>query len=291
MPSSSIDVPASSCYQTYDEFRKRIQTLPSCWDICLHDNYIVFQCKDNVHSVPKFEIFTDPSLSLTVRYLLWCLPDNNEICVKYDHSFKNVTVSNLINDLNSYGVCCGITDKSLGYSFAEHSVPKQFSLTDATCKNTPLHQSKLYRNQHCRILIPGDGNKCHHCRKAETSEKSNTGDLIRYVNSGDSQLHYATLKKSDDIASHVLVFLFRSIVNPLKFTFANFATKIVTSLQLFPLLWKDVGILEDNDLKVMTVTSDGAAANRTMYRLHVEMKHTNNDKGVVIALCAVCMLK
>ena len=79
-------------------------------------------------------VFTDPSLSFTVRYFLWCLPDNHEICVKYDHSFKNVTVSNLIKDLNYYGVCCGITDKTLVYSFTEHSVPKQFSLTDATCK-------------------------------------------------------------------------------------------------------------------------------------------------------------
>ena len=91
LPSSSIDVPASSCYQTYDEFRKRIQTLSSCWDICLHDNYTVLQSKDNIHSVPKFEFFTDPSLSFTVRYFLWCLTDNHEICVKYDHSFKNVT--------------------------------------------------------------------------------------------------------------------------------------------------------------------------------------------------------
>ena len=45
-------------------------------------------------------------------------------------------MSNLIKDLNSYGVCCGITDKTLGYSFTEHSVPKQFSLTDATCKKS-----------------------------------------------------------------------------------------------------------------------------------------------------------
>ena len=91
-----------------------------------------------------------------------------------------------------------------------------------------------------------------------------TGDLIGYVNLGDSQLNYATLKKSDDIASHVLVFLLRSIVNPLKFTLANFATTNVTSLQLFPLLWKAVCILEDNVLKVMAVTSYGAAANRTI---------------------------
>ena len=100
-----------------------------------------------------------------------------------------------------------------------------------------------------------------------------TEDLIGYVNLGDSQLNYATLKKSDDITSHVLVFPLRSIVNPLKFTLANFDTKNVTSLQLFPLLWKAVGILEGNDPKVMAVTSDG--------RMHSEMKHTNNDKGVV----------
>ena len=34
---------------------------------------------------------------------------------------------------------------------------------------------------------------------------------------GDPELNHATLKKSDEIASHVLVFLDRSIVNPLSF--------------------------------------------------------------------------
>ena len=51
----------------------------------------------------------------------------------------------------------------------------------------------------------------------------------------------------------------------------------------YGLLWLVMagGILEDYDLKVMSVTSDDGAANRTMYRMHSEMKHTNNDKGVV----------
>ena len=43
--------------------------------------------------------------------------------------------------------------------------------------------------------------------------------------------------------SGCLGFSVRSVVNPLKFTFANFAT---TSVQLFPLFWKAVGILEEN---------------------------------------------
>ena len=66
-------------------------------------------------------------------------------------------------------------------------------------------------------------------------------------------------KKKKEIASHVLVFLLRSVINPLKLTFANFATSNATSVQLFPLFWKAVGILEENcGVKVVGVTCDGA---------------------------------
>ena len=56
-----------------------------------------------------------------------------------------------------------------------------------------------------------------------------TNDLTGFVDLGDTELNYATLKKSDELASHVLVFLVRSIVNPLIFSFANFATTNVDS--------------------------------------------------------------
>ena len=89
-----------------------------------------------------------------------------------------------------------------------------------------------------------------------------TGDLIGFVDLGDTELNYATFKKSDEIATHILVFLVRSIVNPLKFSLANFATTNSTSIQLFPLFWKAVGILEENvGIKVAGVTSDGASPN------------------------------
>lgn len=101
---------------------------------------------------------------------------------------------------------------------------------------------------------------------------SYSGDLIGYVDLGDKEVNLATLKNSESIASHILVFLVRSVVNPLKFSFANFATKNVTAVQLFPLFWKAVGILEDNcELKVVAVTSDGASANRTFYKIHESM--------------------
>ena len=72
----------------------------------------------------------------------------------------------------------------------------------------------------------------------------------------------------------------------MKFTLANFGTKNVTAVQRFPLFWKVVGILEDKcKLNVMAVTSDGASANRTMYKMHKDMGHstfTNYDKKNIV---------
>ena len=43
-------------------------------------------------------------------------------------------------------------------------------------------------------------------------------------------------------------------------------------MQLFPLFWKAVGILEDKcELKVVGVTCDGASSNRRMFRMHLGM--------------------
>ena len=98
-----------------------------------------------------------------------------------------------------------------------------------------------------------------------------TGDLIGYVDLGYKEVNWATLKDSQQIAPHILVFLVRSVVNPLKFSFANFATKDVSAINLFPIFWKAVGILEDCELKVIAVTSDGASSNRTFYKMHKNM--------------------
>ena len=71
-----------------------------------------------------------------------------------------------------------------------------------------------------------------------------SGELIGFVDLGDIELNYSTLERVDQVATHVLVFLVRSIVNPFKFSMANFATTSATSFQTFPLFWKAVSICE-----------------------------------------------
>ena len=104
-----------------------------------------------------------------------------------------------------------------------------------------------------------------------------TGDLIDYVDLGSTELNYATLKKSGEVASHVLVFLVRSIVNPMKFILANFGIKNVAAVQIFLLFWKTVGIMEDRcKLGVVAVTSDGASSNRIFYRMHSKLQKADD---------------
>lgn len=66
-----------------------------------------------------------------------------------------------------------------------------------------------------------------------------TGDLVGCRNLGNAELNAATLKKTGEFASHLLVFLVRTVF-------------------LF-LFWEAVGIFYDKyKLNVLKVTSDGA---------------------------------
>jgi len=97
----------------------------------------------------------------------------------------------------------------------------------------------------------------------------NTGDLIGFVDQGDINVNYATLKNVQDLASHVLVFMVKSVVNTLSYSLATFATHGTTARQLYPFFWKAVAVLEIScQLNVIATTSDGASPNRRFFKMH-----------------------
>ena len=99
--------------------------------------------------------------------------------------------------------------------------------------------------------------------------EKNSGGLIGFIDLGDEDLNFATFKDTSQIATHVLVFLIRSIVNPLSFSLANFATSGITAFQLFPIFWRALAILEiPCNLKVIAAVADGASPNRMFFRMH-----------------------
>ena len=97
----------------------------------------------------------------------------------------------------------------------------------------------------------------------------NTGELIGFTDLGDPALNFAALEKVDSIATNALAFLVRGVCTELKFGLAHVSTEGATAAQVMPLFWEAVCILETScNLWVIAATSDGASANRRLYRLH-----------------------
>lgn len=96
-----------------------------------------------------------------------------------------------------------------------------------------------------------------------------TGELIGFVNLGDPNLNESSFKSVSKLATHILVFMAKSVKNPLSFSIANFATDGVSSHQLYSLFLKAVSVLELScNMKVIATVSDGASPNRKFVRMN-----------------------
>ena len=96
-----------------------------------------------------------------------------------------------------------------------------------------------------------------------------TGELIGYLDLGDDDINQGILQDEQKLASHIMVFMLKSIMNPLSYSFATFATSTATSEQIYPLFWKAVAILEISvNLKVICTVSDGASTNRKFVKMN-----------------------
>lgn len=79
-----------------------------------------------------------------------------------------------------------------------------------------------------------------------------------------------TANVGSNLATHVLFFYVVGINTTIKTSLGFFGTTTATAGDLFPLLWKAVGYLEnDCCLKVIASTSDKASANQKLYSMHL----------------------
>uniref|UniRef100_A0A7M5XKE5 Transposable element P transposase-like RNase H domain-containing protein n=2 Tax=Clytia hemisphaerica TaxID=252671 RepID=A0A7M5XKE5_9CNID len=96
-----------------------------------------------------------------------------------------------------------------------------------------------------------------------------SGELIGFLDLGNESMNESTITDREKLASHVMVFLVKSIKNKLSFSFANFATDGASAAQIHLLFWKCVAILEIScQLKVICTVSDGASTNRKFIKMN-----------------------
>ena len=62
-----------------------------------------------------------------------------------------------------------------------------------------------------------------------------SGELIGLVDLRDINNNYDTVEIVQKIVTHVLLFLVKSVVNPLSYSFETFATDGITTFQIIPI--------------------------------------------------------
>ena len=79
------------------------------WSINLQDNYAILTFLSETHFVPKYELFVDQSLRFTLRIYGWMLPEDHNLYLKFETSLYNLSLSNLIREIEHLNLCVGIT--------------------------------------------------------------------------------------------------------------------------------------------------------------------------------------
>ena len=54
---------------------------------------------------PKFEIYVGIDLKYLIRYYEWVIPRNHVVCSKYESTLNNISLNNLILQLETYQEC------------------------------------------------------------------------------------------------------------------------------------------------------------------------------------------
>ena len=113
-------------YKGPEDVCKRIKCLKSIceWTVEQHSDRVVLQKMKECFQLPEFDLIIDDSLGYTITVYGWFLPEDHELYTRSLRSVNNVTVSDLIRDIESRPVCPGVSPNELSGQVIPHVVPK-----------------------------------------------------------------------------------------------------------------------------------------------------------------------
>ena len=151
------------CYWSFEEFEKRVTKLhlPENWQINSSSNYYRILKHDTIHDIHISDIYIGSNLEFTIRAFTVCIPANHEIYTKFSKSVKNITSSNLVQEISLCCICEGIKNENFFQYTNQHSVPKIFNPNVTTSSTF----TKFCRLTSCSYI-------CTNCQKFGSQKTS-----------------------------------------------------------------------------------------------------------------------
>ena len=88
-----------------------------------HDR-VVLQKRKECFQLQELQIIIDDSLGYTIAVYGWFLPEDHELYTSYLRLINNVTVSDLVREIECHLICPGVSPNELTGEVIPHVVPK-----------------------------------------------------------------------------------------------------------------------------------------------------------------------
>ena len=105
---------------------------------------------DDTFVVPKYEILVDNDLSYNILVYNWLVPKSNALYTNYDSSFKNITLTKLMLNINQTIICKGVSYKT--DVILPHNISKTFKTSSDISPSSPLEFIEFLRPKECLVL-------------------------------------------------------------------------------------------------------------------------------------------
>ena len=160
----SISDDRKSCYKNLSELTARVQKLVlNDWNITLSESRVRL-CKFKVpFIIPRLDIQIDDSLGFTLIVFGWFLPEDHSIYMNTRRSIRNITVSNLIKEIEKLSICTGHPENAFSGNSLRHVLPVEIDPFDQTESSSPFPCKEYLRANNCEILVEGSESNCKLC--------------------------------------------------------------------------------------------------------------------------------
>ena len=117
--------PQSRIYQSFQEVSRGLKGLKSLteWSYKAREDKVILKKIHNEFLLPQIEVIVDDGLGFTVKAFGCTLPDDHPVYLTHKRSVVNITLKNLVKELEAYKLCCGVTMNELNGKLLHHVIP------------------------------------------------------------------------------------------------------------------------------------------------------------------------
>jgi len=148
-------------YKTFSEFKTRAEKLKICnkgWITKSIDCKMYFTFLHKPFALPQFEVIVDESLGFVCGIYGLPLPDDHEFYKIHKRSLRNITISELLDELLNQKLCPGVSVKS--EEAICHFIPCELEFNETS--DHVVEPKHYYRSKEC-MLLTSTGETCACC--------------------------------------------------------------------------------------------------------------------------------